>query len=164
MSKSSISLGMARYGLSPQDQGVLLLVPMAAVAWADGNADVDEMESIAGKQCRQMKSDERCILTITNKGRQFFHNKFMYQRPDARLTEELLGLLSHLLESMPEEKADALRDVILEGCVDVARTSGGMLGFGKVSSHEREVLSGLVETLRLRRAVNAYDRLSELGV
>ncbi|MCF7854565.1 MAG: hypothetical protein K9N51_07205 [Candidatus Pacebacteria bacterium] len=164
MSKSSISLGLAKYGLSLRDQGVLVLAPMAAVAWADGNADVDEMEGIAGKQCKQMKDKEECPLSITDKGREFFHNSFMYQRPDVRLMEECLTMLADVLSSMTEDKADALREVILVGCVEVAKTSGGLLGFSKVSTHEREVLKDLAARLRLRRAVNAYDELAKLGI
>jgi len=49
--------------------------------------------------------------------------------------------------SFPAEVADRLRDDIVQQATDVAKASGGALGFGKISANEQKLLDEIKATL-----------------
>jgi hypothetical protein len=164
MKDADIIAGLNELGLTVRDQGVLLLVPMAMVAWADGDADVDEMEAIAGRQCNAPNSAEKCVMDIGDSGRKFLRNHFIYRKPDPELCDKLLGLMQESLALLPDERASIYRDLVAEMCADVAHASGGILGIATVSAAEKQVLADLADRLKLRLGLKASDILNDLGV
>ncbi len=162
MKDASANAALKSVGLSTADQGVLLMVPMALVAWADGDADVDEMEAIARRQCRAHGSTGSCVMDITDSGQKYFYNHFMYRQPNEELADKMVDILADVLSALPDEKAGKLRALITEMMVDVAKVSGGFLGIGRIAAAEREMIQNISERLKLRLDPDAYGLLDEI--
>lgn len=159
MSSQSLNDELAELGLEPRDRAALLLVPMAAIAWADGKADMAELDAIAEKHCPPESSvREEGVLPLTEKARQFLNTKLLYQKPDEAFVARLVGLLLELLDETTGDTAVRKRDQIAGMCIDVADRSGGFLGlFGRVSPAEKKAMQDLFETLRLYEGSRARE-------
>ncbi|OPZ23742.1 MAG: hypothetical protein BWZ02_03105 [Lentisphaerae bacterium ADurb.BinA184] len=167
MEKHEIVAELAKLGLGAQDGSVLLLVPMALVAWADGQADIEEMDAIAAKHCTpggRTGGKGGCTLRLSETARKFYYRDFVYAEPDHKMAAHLIVLLRHMLSAAPKEKADEWRVLVTQTCLEVARSSGGFLGMATISAREREVIEGLVARLGLSRTPEAHALLDEAGV
>lgn len=119
--------GLRELGLEPKDVHALLLVPAAAVAWADGEADMKEIEAMA--ETHACDCEEGNCLRLVESARKFVYFNFVYQRPKPELLRAALSCLSVYLFSLPTEKAGRLRRLIFSVALDVATSSGtGVLG------------------------------------
>lgn len=114
-------------GLAATDINALFLVPAAAVAWADGEADMKELEAIA--ETHRCDCEEGECLRLSESSRQFVYHNFVYQRPKPELLRAALGCLAAYLILLPKEKADRLRLLMFAVAMDVERSSRkGVLG------------------------------------
>jgi len=154
---------MHKLGLDVDDKSALFLVPLAIVAWADGNADPKEIMTISTRHATHAcGSDEVCL---SETGRKFLYNNFVYRRPDPVTQRRVIDLLAALLDTLPLDNAVALREAITAMCVEVAESSGGFLGiFGKVATAEKEALLDLLRKLKLCQSPRACEMLRDLDL
>jgi len=135
---------------SDDAEAVLLLIPLALVAWADGDADMKEIWAIADHHVKN--SCHGATLCLSEDGRRFFYDTFVYRKPNPALVEYALDLLEAHLERLAQDRAEAYRKLIFDMCDDVAKSSGGILGLHKVSGQEKQVVAALRSHLRDRMA------------
>jgi len=148
-------------GLTAATANALLFVPAAVVAWADGEADIKELEAIAARH--RCDCEEGECLCLAESARQFLYYHFVYQAPKPDLVRRALACLAEQVRSQPADKADRLRQLILSVALDVARSSR-QARFGRphaVSVEERMALAnvagalGLHDVAALQRAIDA---------
>jgi hypothetical protein len=117
--------GLRELGLAPQDINALLLVPAAAVAWADGEPDMKQIEAIA--ETHAGDCEEGDCLRLAENARKFVYHNFVYRRPKPDLLRTALSCLAVMLFSLPRDKADRLRRLVFSVAMDVAVSGGGNL-------------------------------------
>lgn len=144
---ATIESALREMGLEPADITALFLVPAALVAWADGDADMKELEAIA--ESHRCDCDEADCLCMTETARQFLYRNFAYQRPQSGVLRAALGCLNAHLFALPRDRADRLRMMIFAVAMDVAKSSHrGMLGrLRAVSEAERLAIANMAGAL-----------------
>jgi tellurite resistance protein len=112
-------------GIGPETVLALTLVPLIAVAWADGTLDGRERDAI-------IKAAEEKGVSPETAGHQ--------------LLETWLGIW----ETFTDEERQRMRERTLDWALAVAEASGGFLGvISKVSPAERVVIKELEKVLRV---------------
>jgi tellurite resistance protein len=121
-------------GLSAGTLAALALVPLVAVAWADGKIEDTERDAIirAAEQSG-ITSEHRSLL-----------EEWLSVTPDARLLEAWSQYIRVLRDQISPAASETLRARILGDAKRVAEAAGGFLGLGnKVSASEGNVLAEL---------------------
>ena len=114
----------------------LSLVPLIAVAWADGSIDAKERQAVL--DAAEQKGIER-----EHAGYQLLE-RWLQQKPDVKLLAAWKGFVATLSQTLSEAAKNALKEDLLGRAQTVAETTGGLLGFGnRVSQSEQAVLGEL---------------------
>ena len=151
---------LRQLGLAPNDVNALFFVPAAVVAWADGEAEIKELEAIAAKHRRDC--DEGNCLCLSESARQFVYYHFAYQRPKPELMRVALRCLSLYLLAQTQEKADRLRELVLAVAVDVARSARtGLLSGRGVDLAEKLALANMAGALGFHDIPALLERLEK---
>jgi hypothetical protein len=119
--------------------------PVIFVAWADGRLDHFEKHRILQALPRQgvsMEATRRLIDHI------WFANP-----PSERVCQLWTEFIAALLDGFKHEDFDAVANDILALCEEVANTSGGFLGFGKVSQQESQVIERIKNLLQCKEEI-----------
>lgn len=127
-------------GLDGEVAGVLHLLPLVQVAWADGSISGAERKTIM--QALDARGVEPGSAAAN------FIASLLEEQPSETLMDEILVILKDLLAAkglQPES--------VLSACTDVAQASGGLFGFGdKMSQEERDAIN------RIGASLNADKR------
>ena len=116
----------------------LSLVPLIAVAWADGSIDVKERQAV-------LAAAEQRGIEKEHAGYQLLE-RWLAKKPDAKLLGVWKGYVAELCPTLSEPARNALKEDVLGRARAVAETAGGLLGLGnKVSKSEQAVLGELEE-------------------
>ena len=127
---------LAELDVCSETVAALSLVPLIAVAWADGN--IDAKERVAVLAAAEQKGIEK-----EHPGYQLLQ-RWLQEKPDAKLLTVWKGYVAALSQTLSEPAKNALKEDLLGRARTVAETAGGLLGFGnKVSKTEQAVLSDL---------------------
>lgn len=131
-------------GFTPDTIGLLPLVPLIRVAWAEGGVSKQERDVILRlARSRGIESggaaDRRLSEWLTN-------------RPAEAVFAGAGRLIRAMLESGSDLTSNLTADDLVRQCEEIASASGGMLGMGRVSAEERELLSSIAADLKARRA------------
>lgn len=156
-----ISESLQKLGVQPDDFDVLLAVPVAAVAWADGDPGGTGFEELV--QGNPLPNGDVLPLKLSQDAREYLEAYFLHREPAGAEVERLLELASEYLESISFRRAQEYRDRITKMCLYVADASGGVLGlFGRISDKEKAVLRDLAGRLSLEKGHEACQILNEL--
>jgi len=114
----------------------LSLVPLVAVAWADGKIDAEERRAVlAAAEQRGIERDQAGYQLL---------DRWLGKKPNARLLEVWRGYVAALVPSLSDTAREALKKDLLGRARAVAEAAGGLLGFGnKISASEQAVLDDL---------------------
>lgn len=126
-------------GYTPETVMLLHLVPLVQVAWAEGHVSDSERELITAA------ARSRAVAPNSPADRQLAD--WLMRRPSDEFFEKTLRAIAAILQARPPEEREASRRDLLSYCTAIASASGGILGFGKVSDQERELLARLASTL-----------------
>jgi hypothetical protein len=127
-------------GIRPETVAALALVPLAEVAWADGSIDARERQLVlerAEKSGIAPGSSDHALL-----------ESWLERRPEPKLLTAWIQMVRGLREHMTPEQAAALRDGLIERAKAIASASGGVLGVGKVSAAEADMIQQLESAFR----------------
>ncbi len=114
----------------------LSLVPLIAVAWADGNVDVKERRAVL--DAAEQKGIEKELPAYQ------LLERWLARKPDDKLMAVWKGYVATLSQKLSEPAKKALKEDLLGRARSVAEAAGGLLGFGnKVSKSEEAVLDDL---------------------
>ncbi len=125
-----------QFQVSAETLAALSLVPLVAVAWADGKLDDKERAAV-------LASADQIGLKDGHPGYELLES-WLKQKPDKRLAEVWHDYIYALCEILsPEAKAELYEDLVGRTRA-IAEATGGVLGMGsKVSKPEQDVLDRL---------------------
>jgi tellurite resistance protein len=126
-------------GAIGESVAAISLVPLVLVAWADGKIDPDERKPI-------LKAAEDKGIVSDSPGAKLLEH-WLTQKPKRELASTWKHYIAAVNENLGSDAKAALRDDILGRARAVANASGGVLGFGKISSDEKRVLEELEQVL-----------------
>ena len=128
-------------GFTPQTVSLLPIVPILQTAWAEGGITPAERNLIV----RFARS--RGIEEGSEADRQLA--SWMTARPSEAVFSHAGRLIRVMLDSGAAAGLNA--DDLVKYCESIASASGGVLGIGKISSEERELLAGIAADLKGRQ-------------
>lgn len=133
MSDDDVLDRLVALGLRANTIAALSLVPLVAVAWADGEIQDDEKTAILqGAHGKGLEEGSPGHDLLTG---------WLVKRPDDGLLSAWEGYIKALSSQLNDEQNKLLKNQILGFAKLVATAAGGILGFGKVSSKEEAVLT-----------------------
>ena len=126
---------LVEHDIGADTLAALALIPLVAVAWADGVVQDQERAAILAGAAEQglEPSDLSYQLLET----------WLEQRPDAELVRVWKEYIAALSEEIGPSARAALKDDLLGRARGVAEAAGGLLGIRRVSAEEEAVLSDL---------------------
>lgn len=132
-------------GIEGEAARMLHLLPLVSIAWSDGSVSDAERRTImrvVRAQGAEPGSDAANYIA-----------SLLETRPSETLIDEVAKIMADLL------KAKGLRpDSLMELCDDVAKASGGLLGFGdKMSAAERAEIERIGSSL----SAEAHEQMRE---
>jgi hypothetical protein len=114
----------------------LSLVPLVAVAWADGSIDAKERDAVLSAAKEKGIGPEHPAHPLLQ--------RWLEQPPDPALLTTWKEYVAVLSETLSEPAHETLKQDLLGRARSVAEAAGGLLGFGNcVSKSEQAVLDDL---------------------
>lgn len=129
-------------GFQSTTLAALALVPAVFVAWADDTVDQLESETIMKAATERGITEDGVALQLLK--------SWLKKRPPKSLWETWKRYAHAVGESLSGSSSTVLSSEILRLATAVAESSGGVLGFGKTSKREQEVLDKIKEALESR--------------
>lgn len=122
--------------ISAETVAALALVPLVAVAWADGKLDDKERAAVLAAARQNGLNDDHPAYNLLE--------SWLQQKPDKRLSSVWYDYIGVLCKNLsPEAKAELGKE-LLGRTRAVAKATGGLLGLGsKISMSEQAVLDKL---------------------
>ena len=125
-------------GVSAETLAALSLIPLIAVAWADGKLDEKELEAV-------MTAADNAGMHQQHAGHQLL-DAWLKRRPDNELLAVWKSYVASLSISLSEEALNDLKNDLLGHARTVAEAAGGILGLGsRVSKAEQAILDELAQ-------------------
>lgn len=122
--------------IRPETVASLALVPLIAVAWADGKMDEGEKAAVLEAARKSFVAKDSLDLDLLR--------QWMEHKPSPRLLDAWRHYIEGLCEQLSKEQRTALKKDLIGHASQVAKTTGGFLGLGnKISQAEKEMLEKL---------------------
>lgn len=123
-------------GVGPATVTAIGLVPLIAVAWANGKVETGERESI-------LQAAHDAGVVDGSEGEAMLKG-WLTNKPGDHLVEAWVAYMQGFCERLSPEERTRLKDDVLGRARAVAEASGGFLGLGnRVSPAEADVLAAL---------------------
>jgi len=132
---TSVLEALDELGVTPIALAAIRLVPLVAVAWADGKLDDRERSAIlsaAGEAGIQGDSEAGALL-----------EGWLSEPPEADLVSTWKAYVESLKGTLQVNALASLKEDAIGGARNVAEAAGGILGIGSVSESEKAVLQDL---------------------
>jgi len=120
-------------GLRGPTVAALSLVPLIAVAWADGELQDNERHSI-------LQAADAKGMGPGTPGNELL-TSWLGEKPDAKLVDAWDDYMKALMAQLNDEQVRMLKNQIVGFAKVIAESAGGFLGFNKVSSGEKDMLA-----------------------
>jgi hypothetical protein len=121
--------------ISPETVSAVSLVPLVAVAWADGKMDDNERKAILmAAKGKGIEEDTPALELLES---------WLQSAPEDELLDAWEGYIGALDEHLNPEQKKVLRTQVVARARDVANAAGGFLGFKKIDAAEERVLARL---------------------
>lgn len=125
---------LVKLDIHPETLSSLAVIPLVAVAWADGSVDAKERDSVlAALKTANFASGIDLELV----------GHWLEVKPKPQLQEAWLTYSKALAAELTPDQRHHLRDELLDHARQVAQASGGLLGVGSISAAEKTVLERL---------------------
>ncbi len=133
-------------GVTTENLEALSLAPLICVGWANGHLDKEEYAAVLKAiEDEGIDKDSPSYPLLAS---------WLSREPDATLMETWQGYIGSLLDhldSLPDHldtvARERIRRDLLKRSEKIARASGGVMGMGSISDHEREVLNAIEAAL-----------------
>jgi hypothetical protein len=133
---------LEKLGFRPDTLGVLPLVPIVQMAWAEGGITPAERKLLV-KLAR-----DRGIAEGSAADRLL--NDWMARQPSPDVFARATRLIRAMLDSGSPAGERLSAEDLIKYCESIAAASGGILGVGKISADERATLAQIAEALKAR--------------
>lgn len=127
-------------GFAPDTIGLLPLVPIIQVAWAEGGVSGAERKLIV------QLARSRGIEPGSAADRQL--TQWLERHPSADVFSRATRLIRAMLDQGGEIGTSLSADDLIKYCESIASASGGMLGIGRISAEERATLAQIASALK----------------
>lgn len=131
-------------GFTPDTVGLLPLVPVLQVAWAEGGVSDAERDTLLNL------ARARGISEGSAADRQLA--AWMTQPPDEAVFTGAGRLIRAMLDANSKSLGDLSADDLVHYAEQIAGASGGFLGFGRISAEEKTLLERIASELKGRHA------------
>lgn len=126
---------LMKTGIDAQALAALGMVPLVAVAWADGKLDVKERDAVrAGAAAEGIAAGSAAQLVLEH---------WLEERPDPALIDAWKRYVKALQDQLGPAQHRRLGEDLLGRARKVAHAAGGILGLGSISGDEQKVLEEL---------------------
>lgn len=123
-------------GITAEKAAALALIPMVAVAWADGRLQDGEIKALLEAAHNEGVDQGTPAYSM-------FHHWLLVE-PNRSLRAAWANYVMSLCKTMTPDQRESLRQQTLTRAETVAKAAGGFLGLGsKVSENEAEILAEL---------------------
>jgi hypothetical protein len=123
---------LVEMGLGRETLAALGLVPLVAVAWADGSVDEKERRAILeAAATRGFSKDGTCHQLLES---------WLSREPAEDLMTAWASFVEGLAKTLTDEARVSLKDDVVSRSTDVARAAGGFLGVASISKEEKAML------------------------
>ncbi len=126
---------LLQLGIRAEVLAALALEPLVEVAWADGSLDERERREILARA-------EQSGIAPGSPGHALLQS-WLERKPEPKLLSAWIHMVEGLCEQMTPEQVTALRTGLVERARAIAGASGGVLGMGKVSAAEANMIQRL---------------------
>jgi hypothetical protein len=133
---------LIQLGIHAETLVALSIVPLAEVAWADGAIDAKEEQAILDRAAEAGVTPGSTSYDLLK--------SWLERRPEPRLLTAWIDMIQGVSENLTAEQVEALRAGLVERARTVASASGGVLGMGKISSAEAEMIRQLESAFRTK--------------
>ena len=131
-------------GFTPDTVGLLPLVPIIQVAWAEGGITKAERELILRlARNRGVEAGSAADRQLT---------EWLTSQPAETVFARARRLIRAMLDSTSTQTDKLSADDLVKHSEEIASASGGILGIGRISAEERALLSSLAADLNARRS------------
>ncbi|MEX2272386.1 MAG: hypothetical protein WD690_12985 [Vicinamibacterales bacterium] len=136
---AQILADLQELGYTADTVGLLHLVPLVQMAWAEGHVSMRERDLIIeAARARGIESGSPSDQQLAG---------WLVKRPSDELFSTTLRAIAAMLASRPEAEREAGEKDLLSYLTSIATASGGVLGWGAVSDEERQVLTRITQEL-----------------
>jgi hypothetical protein len=142
-------------GYTRETVTLLHLVPLLQVAWADGDVTMRERDLIL------KLAGSRGIVEGSTAYQQLVG--WLTQRPSEQFFQDTLRIIAGLFEALPPEQQAAGKRDLVSYSTNLASISGGILGLGKISRHEQEVIERITAELEQAHQTAARHLIENTG-
>jgi hypothetical protein len=133
---------LVKLDISPETLAAIALVPLVAVAWADGSVDARERAAVlraAGDAGLKPGASGHAML-----------EKWLESAPPAGLLDAWKGYIAAVTAGLDHAGRRALQAPIMDRASAVALAAGGFLGIGlRISDSEEKVLQDLAKAFNV---------------
>lgn len=135
-------------GFDAETAPALHLMPLIAVAWADGEVSAKERQAVLQvARAHSIEPGSKAAQLLAS---------MLEKRPSQTVVDEVLDLLHDLLAAKGLHPHS-----LVEACVDVASASGGFLGLGnKVSPQEQALIDSLTQAFHRKSRDQIVEKLA----
>ena len=131
-------------GFTPETVGLLPLMPIVQMAWAEGGITKAERELILRlARSRGIEAGSAADRQLT---------EWLTRQPSEVVFTSARRLIRAMLDSSSAPTGDLNADDLVKYCEEIASASGGVLGIGRVSADERALLASIAADLNARRS------------
>lgn len=132
-----VAAKIASLNVSSETLAAFRLVPLVAVAWASDHIDADE-QYVIDQAAEKSGLDEASRALL---------GQWTKNRPGSELLETWCQYAAALVSSLDEAHRRSLRDQVVGQATEVAKASGGVLGFGSISPSEKATIEKIRQAL-----------------
>jgi hypothetical protein len=130
---------LQKLGFTPETVGLLPLVPLVQVAWADGTIAKPERDAIIELARRRGVADGSAA--------DYQLEAWLADRPAPEVFDGAMRLIRAVLDAPGGEKK-MTGDELVAYCEEIAAASGGLFGLRRISSEERDILNAIATKLK----------------
>ena len=123
-------------GIHADTAAALSILPLVAVAWADGRLDDREREAV-------LKASREHGITDDDHAHELLEAWLAHSPPEKAVLTAWKQYIRAIAGTMSREQLEALHRDTIGGAMQVAEAAGGFLGIASVSAREREVIEDL---------------------
>lgn len=129
-------------GFTPETIGLLPLLPLVQVAWAEGGVTAPERNAVnALARARGIGEGSAADRQLAG---------WLTSRPDDQVFARATRLIGAILEAQGAEPGALTADDLVRYCESIAGASGGVFGLKKISGDERALIATLAADLKRR--------------
>ncbi len=128
---------LVKLDITPETLAAISLVPLVAVAWADGSIDAKERAAVLSGAAQGGLKPGAIGYDLLE--------KWLESAPPASLVEAWKGYVAAITAKMDHASRRALQEPLIDRARMVALATGGFLGLRKISDEEERVLHDLTK-------------------